>query len=79
MMVEQVSGEGAWTLTDLLGRSMGRILEVTEGQFRIAPEGQAVKTMVGLKFGPHATLDDALTAIEIHTRGVCRRVGETRP
>jgi hypothetical protein len=62
-----------WNLTDLLGRSMGQIAEATAGQFRISPAGNAVATMAGIKPGPYASLDEALAAIETHTRGVCRR------
>jgi hypothetical protein len=60
-------------MTDLLGRSMGRIAERTAGNFVIEPEGQAVGTMADIRSGPHPTLDAALAEIEKHTRGVCRR------
>lgn len=62
-----------WDLTDLLGRSMGQVAEVAAGQFRINPDGRAVETMAGIDQGPYLSLDDALAAIETHTRGVCRR------
>lgn len=66
--------EGAdWSLTDLLGRAMGEIVEREPGAFTIRPEGQAVGAMAGLRPGPYPSLDDALAAIERHTRGVCRR------
>jgi hypothetical protein len=61
-----------WQLTDLLGRSMGSIVENASHQFTIYPEGHAVETMVGIHQGPHASLDAALAEIERHTRGVCR-------
>lgn len=67
--------ENAWALSDLLGRSMGRIVE-TNGAFTIVPEGEALTTMAGMKPGPHASLDKALAQIETHTRGVCRLVPE---
>ncbi|PZO01416.1 MAG: hypothetical protein DCF30_07380 [Hyphomicrobiales bacterium] len=66
--------EAAWLLTDLLGRSMGRVAEEPAGEFRIEPAGQALQTMESMKRGPFATLDDALAEIERFTRGTCRRV-----
>lgn len=65
----------AWTLTDLLGRSMGRIVEAA-GAFTIHPEGEAVATMAGIRAQSHASLDAALAQIETHTRGVCRLAPE---
>jgi hypothetical protein len=70
----------AWTLTDLLGRPMGRITEAPAQQFTIHPEGHARETMAGIAQGPFASLDAALAAIEKHTRGVCRHhPGEDQP
>lgn len=66
--------EAAWLLTDLLGRSMGHIAEEPEGEFRIHPAGQAIRTMEATKRGPFKTLDEALAEIERFTRGTCRRV-----
>jgi hypothetical protein len=62
-----------WRLTDLLGRSMGRITAHAPHQFMIHPAGHALETMAGIDKGPHASLDAALAEIETHTRGVCRR------
>jgi hypothetical protein len=62
----------AWTLTDLLGRPMGRITEASAQQFTIHPDGRARETMAGIEQGPFVSLDAALAAIEKHTRGVCR-------
>jgi hypothetical protein len=62
-----------WHLTDLLGRSMGCIVQSGPYQFMIRPEGHAVETMMGMQHGPHVSLDAALAEIERHTRGVCRR------
>ena len=70
----------AWTLTDLLGRPMGRITEASAEQFTIHPEGHARETMAGIEHGPFVSLDAALAAIERHTRGVCRHhPGEDHP
>jgi hypothetical protein len=75
------TGNGkAWSLTDLLGRPMGQIAETSAMQFTIHPDGHALETMIGTQHGPFASLDDALAAIEKHTRGVCRRnPGEDQP
>ena len=61
-----------WRLTDLLGRSMGTIVQEATG-FLIAPSGEAIKTMRTVHRGPHSTLDAALAEIETRPRGVCRR------
>ncbi len=67
--------ESRWLLTDLLGRSMGRVVEGPDRQFTILPEGKAVETMQHLNKGPYGSLDEALAEIERHTRGTCRRAG----
>jgi hypothetical protein len=71
-------GDGkAWNLTDLPGRSLGRITEVFAEQFTIHPGGHALEAMAGIEHGPFASLDAALDAalavIDKHTWGVCRR------
>jgi hypothetical protein len=66
--------KGEWALTDLLGREMGCVTETELGVFRIKPQGQAAATMATLTSKTYSSLDVALTAIEEHTRGVCRRV-----
>lgn len=63
----------AWTLMDLLGRSMGAIEAVPTDKFLIRPHGQALETMAGIDKGPFPSLDRALAEIEKHTRGTCRR------
>lgn len=69
-----------WHLADLLGRSMGSIVESGPHEFMIRPEGHAVETMRDMQTGPHVSLDAALAEIERHTRGVCRRLpGEDYP
>jgi hypothetical protein len=70
----------AWSLTDVLDRPMGQIAGTSAMQFTIYPDGHALETMIGIQHGPFASLDDALAAIEKHTRGVCRRnPGEDQP
>ncbi|WP_406856711.1 hypothetical protein ABEG18_03505 [Alsobacter sp. KACC 23698] len=71
--VSAAGDAGPWMLTDLLGRSMGRVVETQPAAFAIEPDGFAVQTMEGCHLGPHRSLDAALAEIERHTRGVCRR------
>lgn len=72
--VTREAGEPArWSLVDLLGRSMGTIVETAPGKFNVNPAGFAVQTMAGIRSGPFVSLDAALAEIERHTRGVCRR------
>jgi hypothetical protein len=67
-------GDGkAWNLTDLLGRPLGRITEVSAEQSTIHPGGHALEAMAGIEHGPFASLDAALAVIDKHTWGVCRR------
>lgn len=73
VIVTPIEGGTAWRLTDLLGRSMGRVTAGESGQFTIYPEGHASATMAGMQQGPHASLDAALAEIERFTRGTCRR------
>ncbi|TFW54393.1 hypothetical protein CT676_40510 [Bradyrhizobium sp. MOS001] len=74
VIVTPAEGGTVWQLTDLLGRSMGRITASAPRQFMIYPGGgHASETMAGIQRGPHASLDAALAEIERHTRGVCRR------
>lgn len=69
------ASENEWSMVDLLGRSMGQIREDPPKHFTIHPDGQAMETMADLKPGPYASLDEALSEIETHTRGVCRMEG----
>jgi hypothetical protein len=63
----------SWSLTDLLGRPMGQIVKRDDGQFEIVPMGKALETLEAIKRDRFPSLDAALTAIEIHTRGTCHR------
>ena len=65
--------DNSWGLTDLLGRDMGRVTEISAGAFMIQPAGNAIETLAAIISPKYASLDDALAAIEQHTRGVCRR------
>ncbi len=76
VIVTDIQGGQEWALTDLLGRSMGRIAKTPNNEFTVQPDGHALQTMAGMKHGPHATVDAALAEIEKHTRGVCHRNGE---
>src|SRR4051812_46908800 len=51
---------------------MGYVREIDAGIFKIQPEGHAVQTMALLISKSYSSLDEALAAIEEHTRGVCR-------
>ena len=72
VIVTPIGNSKAWSLTNLLGRPMGRITEASAQQVTIHPEGHARETMAGIEQGPFVSLDAALAAIEKHTRGVCR-------
>lgn len=72
VIVAPESDGDAWSLTDLLGRPMGRIVK-KETWFTVDPAGGALETMAGMDVGPFVSLDAALAEIEKHTRGVCRR------
>ena len=54
----------SWSLTDLLGRDMGRVAETQPGVFRIQPEGNAIATFAAILSRSFRSLDDALAAIE---------------
>ena len=61
----------AWELTDLLGRSMGRIVQRSPTAFVIEPDGGAVEAMGPIVNVAYGSLDQALAKIETQTRGVC--------
>ncbi len=61
-----------WTLADLLGRPVGRIIEARGPGFTIYPAERAHHVMGEIPFGPFASLDDALRAVEKRTHGLCR-------
>jgi hypothetical protein len=62
-----------WTLTDLLGRSMGYVEKAPDGIHHIIPEAHALETFGTLGKATFTSLDLALSAIETQTRGTCRR------
>lgn len=64
----------AWSLVDLLGRDVGTVEEKAPHEFRIEPGARVADNMKSMKLGPHATLDEALAAIETFTRSTCRMV-----
>jgi hypothetical protein len=73
VIVRASDDEKSWTLSDLLGRTMGVIVEEAPQVFVVRPAGNAADTMRDMRTGPFPSLDQALAAIETHTRGVCRR------
>ena len=74
VLVTQIPDQNEWRLTDLLGRDMGVIKEASPGVFQIKPAGNAVETLAEIESRSYASVDAALGAIELHTRGICRRV-----
>lgn len=79
LIVDAGPREGTWTLVDLLGRTMGVIVEEAPQTVFVRPAGKAIATMKSMRAGPFNALDQALAAIEIHTRGVCRRIRDSLP
>ena len=65
-----------WTLTDLLGRPMGRIRKHPGPRFIIEPNDRLRSFMLNVDPGPHASLEEALAAIEKRSNLVCRRTPE---
>src|SRR5260370_8017228 len=70
VIVTPAEGGTVWQLTDLLGRSMGRITASAPRQFMIYPEGHASETMAGIHQRPHPSPAAPLPAIERPTPGV---------
>ena len=66
----------AWNLTDLLGRSMGQIVEEALKQFFIDPAGLALETVDRIASGPFSSLNAALAEIGKPMHRVCRRAPE---
>ena len=73
VIVTVVPDGKSWMLTDLLGRDMGCITHTASRVFTIHPSGHAVETMAAIISTGYASVDEALAAIELQTRGVCRR------
>lgn len=68
--VKRLSGH-KWSLKDLLGRAMGRIVEDPPKQFTVRFDVPKLETLFRSK-GRYATLNEARANIETQTRGVCR-------
>jgi hypothetical protein len=68
--------DGAWSLIDLLGRSMGSVVRNPVGEFSIVTTGDALGRLPALRRGPFVSLDAALSEIELRTRGNCRMASE---
>jgi hypothetical protein len=64
---------GTWISNDLLGRKLGEIQHAPAEGFFLALVSETALT--GVKPGPYQSLDDAMSAIEKHTRGSCRLSG----
>ena len=61
-----------WSLVDLLGRPLGRIIEEPGRRFIIEPNERGKDTLADVVRGPHPSLEEALSAIEKHTHGTCQ-------
>ena len=66
------AGANVWTLVDLLGRPLGRIVKNPGERFLIEPNERGQKAMASAARELHGSLDGALTAIERHTHGTCQ-------
>lgn len=66
------SGPTSWTLVDLLGRTIGVVELSAPDDYRIIPGERVADSMRAMKQGPFATLDAALSQIEVFTRSTCR-------
>jgi hypothetical protein len=68
---------GTWILSDLLRRPVGQIDQIWgDAEFVIRPIQDS--RLSGIKSGPYAPLDAALSAIETHTRGQCQLSGGSK-
>lgn len=74
IIIKAEGDECSWEMSDLLGRSMGHIVLVDQ-LFRIQPTGHAIETMGILNRATFHSLDEVLSAIETHTRGICQIEG----
>jgi hypothetical protein len=74
LIVTRTEDDTVWALTDLLDRDIGSIVEAPSNVFTIHVVATNRDLLVGLKLGPYSSLDNALSAIETHTRGSCRRM-----
>jgi hypothetical protein len=61
-----------WRLTDLLGRSLGCVSEVTPRRWRVYPSGAGVEILRGISQLEFASIDAAAAEIEKRIRGACR-------
>ena len=73
MTVTRAEDDGqTWTLTDLLGRPVGRIQGAGQ-RFVVQSDERVRPMMAGVRWGPYASLDEALTEIENRSPFICRR------
>jgi hypothetical protein len=70
-------GEITWQLNDRLGRLLGEIQQPVAGTYTILPVPKSA--LLGIRPSPYASLQDAMSAIEIHKGSVPtlhgRRIG----
>ena len=77
-VMRTADGRRAWTLTDLLGRPLGRITQARGPGFIIEPHERAYVLMAKVPSGPFASLEDALRALEKHLHGACHLTPDQR-
>jgi hypothetical protein len=53
VIVTPSEDHNAWQLADLLGRSMGAVVETSAAEFRIEPDGHALQTIARIERGPY--------------------------
>jgi hypothetical protein len=70
------TARNVWSLADLLGRPLGRIVEEPDNRFILEPNERGRELLPDAKPGPHQSLDDALTEIRKYARGTCHLSNE---
>ncbi len=64
----------AWSLTDRLGRMIGRITQSSEGKFMVVSAGTSANPLSAMDT-THNSLGEAMDAISIRLKGVCQLAG----
>jgi len=65
------TSSNVWSLVDLLGRPLGRVIEEPGKRFTVEADERG-KAMADVVWRSYPSLDEALSAIEKHTRGTCQ-------
>jgi hypothetical protein len=59
-----------WILSDRLRRQLGELRQSSSGGFVISPEPESA--LAGMGLASYASLDDAMSAIATHMKGLCQ-------